>query len=475
MKYIDQLTLSFGHSMLMGNKPEKLELGDMTEKGLFDRKSVESFGLFDGSSPNYTTYYPDLNLEDLTPKDEEFIYPVYRLLSAVTLPTYRGPLSFEKPGVLKGSVPLIIGQTVNIDHEMMTGNAVGAVVEASWQNSYTLPNGLKVPAGINGTFKIDGKANPRIARGIMMNPPSIHSNSVTVNFVWEKSHPKMGDEEFESKLGTNGPDGKMVKMVVSEILYYMETSLVPHGRDPYAKKLDDNGKIIPQNVAKQHASRLGDIQNSMMSWKSSRELFEQESFSLNTNQNQNNKMEELIRLMAENGITVTEENAVETLRELQEHFKTSSEEIESLKESLQAKEVEMTTQNLAISEKDEKIESLSTELQSYKDMEQGNLQTTRAEAEKFYKLVKGEKADDKIISAINESSPELSLSFLKTYKEEFEALTPLVCGDCHSHNVSRASAIPPDTEENTTQKPLTRTELKAKIQRENNMGLKILK
>jgi len=452
----------------MGSKPEVLHLDDMTEKGLFDRKEVESFGLFDSSQPNYTTYYPDLNLDDLKPKDEEFVYPVYRLLSAMTLPTMNGPLSFEKPGVLKNSIPLILGQSVNVDHEMAVGNAVGAVVEAAWQNAYTLPNGLKVPAGINGTFKIDGKSNPRLARGIMMNPPSIHSNSVTVNFAWEQSHPKMSADEFQAKLGKEGPDGKMVKMVATEIFYYLETSLVPHGRDPFAKKIGDGGKIEGQNIAKQHAERIASIQNSM-SWKQLTSYQLQESFSDTNYNNLNNKPMEINALLAEFGIEATDENIIEVLRVQLANAKAAKETIENLTLTIGEKETEVETLTSQITEKETEIEALNTKLTAYVESENGNLSLKREEAVKFYKLVKGEKSDDKIISAINESAPELADSFLTQYREEFEALSPLTCQDCNSHNVSRATAVAPDPENPVGKsKALTAFELKEEIQREHS-------
>ena len=92
--------------------------------------------------------------------------------------------------VLKKSMQMLIGQTINIDHEIAVGNAIGAVSEVFWQPAYKTKSGIEVPAGINAVLKIDGKSNPRIARGVMMDPPSIHSNSVTVRFKWEPSDRK---------------------------------------------------------------------------------------------------------------------------------------------------------------------------------------------------------------------------------------------------------------------------------------------
>ena len=83
-----------------------------------------------------------------------------------------------------------------------------------------------------------------------MDPPSIHSNSVTVQFKWDKSHPNMEDNEFYQKLGTYDSKGVMVRRIVTEVVRYLETSLVSHGADAFAQKIGDDGKIINPNFAK---------------------------------------------------------------------------------------------------------------------------------------------------------------------------------------------------------------------------------
>ena len=70
---------------------------------------------------------------------------------------------------------MLVGQTVNCDHSTDVANAIGSVKQTFWQESFK-QDGIVIPAGINGVLKIDAKANPRLARGILMDPPSIHSN-----------------------------------------------------------------------------------------------------------------------------------------------------------------------------------------------------------------------------------------------------------------------------------------------------------
>jgi hypothetical protein len=251
--YYDTIRLCAGHSLILGHCPEKLKMDKVNSKIEQDPQDLGKFGLFDSSSPNYTTYYPEVTANDLNPKDEEFIEPIFRMLSNVTVNPTFNPIYFSSE-VLKKSMYKLIGQTVNIDHEMAVGNAIGSISAVEWQNPYTTKDGIKVPGGINGNLKIDGKSNPRIARGIMMNPPSINANSVTVTFAWKKSHPNMSDEEFWGKLATFDSEGKFIQRVVTEIQAYHETSLVGHGADPFAQKIGKDGKIVNPAYAKSRYS-----------------------------------------------------------------------------------------------------------------------------------------------------------------------------------------------------------------------------
>ena len=245
------LTLTGSKALIRSNLPSKLGF-DAVERIQKEetKETIGKFGLFDSSSPNYLTYYPDVTAEDLAPQDSEFIYPVFRLLSEVVIAPHQMAIDFTKNNALKNSMPLLLGQSVYVDHEMMTGNVMGVIKEVFWQEAYTTADGIKVPAGINAVLKLDGKSNPKIARGIMMDPPSIHSSSVTVKFRWEKSHPKMADNEFMNQLGTFAKDGNLVSKVVCQIMMYFENSIVPHGADPFAKKLQ-NGQIVLAKQARQ--------------------------------------------------------------------------------------------------------------------------------------------------------------------------------------------------------------------------------
>ena len=81
---ISTLTLGADHSIMVNNLPRGLSGKSFGEKYPMAQKltkdSVEKFGLF-SSDIDYNTYFPDVNPEQFTPEKDEFIEPVFRLLS----------------------------------------------------------------------------------------------------------------------------------------------------------------------------------------------------------------------------------------------------------------------------------------------------------------------------------------------------------------------------------------------------------
>lgn len=248
MAFKDTIKLAFGHNIIMGNTPDKLTLDQVANKVEKDDSALDiaSFGLFDSNTANYNTYYPEVTAEDLAPKESEFITPTFRALSEVIVHKEWNPVDFGIGNALKKSASLLKGQTINSDHETAVGNALGAVSEVGWQNSMKTPGGIIIPAGINAKLKIDGKSHPRVARAIMMDPPAIHSTSVTVQFLWEKSHADLTEEQFWAKLGTYHKDGQLIRRIATDVKRYHEISLVSHGADPYAQKIIGDQIVNPK-------------------------------------------------------------------------------------------------------------------------------------------------------------------------------------------------------------------------------------
>lgn len=455
--FVDQMVIGQGHTIMAGYIPPQVGPTTFSENYYKwtnpDKESLEKFGLF-GSDIDYNTYYPDLDPEDLKPKSEEFIEPMFRLLSATIVSKNWNPTDFgANKGVLKASMPLILGQTVNCDHSTDIGNAIGSVSEVVWQEGYSA-EGFSIPAGINGVLKIDGKANPRIARGILMDPPSIHSNSVTVQFRWDKSHPEMDDRDFWEKLGTYDKNGEMIRRNVTEIIRYLETSLVSHGADPFAQKVGNNGKIINPTYAGR-------------TWNSFSEYMEDESriytFSdykcdtknsnidnlIEINSNPNNMDKELQAflekifgknmLQLKEGQEATLDVAAEAIANLiseNSKFKNDNETIQKEKETL-------TTEKTALTEK---VQNLEAEVSNLKDMAQVGkdfIANLRETAVANYKKLKGDAVDETIITMLNSDTTGLVTlkSLNKDYEAQLEEKFPMTCAKCGSHDVNRASSV----------------------------------
>lgn len=466
------IQLSSAHSIILGHKPSMIT-PELLSKQLCsenNKTNVEKFGLWEVASPNYSTYYPDVTAEDLKPQEVDFIEPVFRLLSETTVSKGYRPIDFSKKDVLKKSMPMLLGQTINIDHEVAVGNAIGAVSEVYWQQSYKTKTGVIVPAGINGVMKIDGKSNPRIARGIMMEPPSIHSNSVTVRFKWEPSHKFEDISEFYNLLGSYDKDGEMYRLVVNEVLGYSETSLVSHGADVWAQKIKEDGEINnPEYASRQSFSADGSFED-MVGYDFKEELIGELNLEADENTipivNNNNKhkskltlsMNKLIeKFVQELGFNEGELNEENLISKVKETLTTKEQEITQLKtdkDTLSDEITQLTTKNT----------TLETENSSLK----GIGEQTRTEAKRLYQLSQGDKADTNILSLLENAELPTVTSLLKQYQKEVEEKFTESCQDCGSKNVTRATAKttkeglvtdPVDTEEVEGGKPKTSKEV----------------
>jgi len=169
-----------------------------------------------------------LTFDQINPLDSDFIYPQFRALSATLIPGYF--LDFTKPGMLEAAAPLLQGQTVYTDHVYWrVANWIGAVNQSTWDAKGDQVGGVP---GINVELKIDWKMNPKIARGLLMKPPAIHSVSATVDFEWDASHPDLLEQGiFFRNLGQD-IDGEIVRILVTKIVAFYELSLVFQGANP---------------------------------------------------------------------------------------------------------------------------------------------------------------------------------------------------------------------------------------------------
>lgn len=461
---IDVVRLGVGHSLVLSNLPEAVQLGTLNKMLLGESSAeVQSFGLFEASTPNYSTYYPDVTPEDLMPKESDFINPVFRALSEVIVHKNHNPIDFSKNNILRPSMNLLKGQTVNIDHETALGNAIGAIADVEWQDEYKV-GGITIPAGINTKLKIDGKSNPRIARGIQQDPPSIHSTSVTVEFAWEPSHPKMDRSEFFSKLGTFDEEGQMIRRIVTKVIRYNEVSLVSHGADPFAQKIGADGKInnpiyagITYNSAEE--AKVG-AQYFFMDFKQiGLEDYEDvitNSYNailrkLNNHNTNNQKSRTMFKTLF---IQLCALAALDI--KLTEDAEPSQEQCTQLMTALTNK---VTSQATELAEEKLKASNLTSELTTLKAKE-GNLtqleafqtsQTTalRDEVLAVANLCYNNKIPQTIADSIGEANFSALVTLKATYTAQLEKDLPLTCKSCGGHEVSRASATAGNPEGNS--------------------------
>lgn len=171
---------------------------------------------------------------DVLPKDEDYIFVNFRALSKTIVPGHW--IDWSKDDILKNSVPKLLGATVYPNHNFTDiNNWLGSVAQVSWDEQGANSEGVP---GINATYKIDALMNPRIARGLLMTPPAIHSTSMTVLFKFEPSHSEIFNENrwrFIELLGEE-IEGEIVRFIVTEIIEYWEASLVFQGADRLAKQ-----------------------------------------------------------------------------------------------------------------------------------------------------------------------------------------------------------------------------------------------
>lgn len=466
-EHLDSMVIGQGHTIMAGYIPEAVGAQTFSENYYKWKNptpdTIAQFGFW-GGDIDYNTYYPNLDKSELTPKDEEFIEPMFRLLSETIVSKNWNPTDFSQNGVLKASMKMLLGQTVNCDHETNIGNAIGAVSQVMWQESYK-DGSFTIPAGINGILKIDGKANPRIARGILMEPPSIHSNSVTVQFKWDKSHPQMEDNEFYQKLGTYDSKGVMVRRIVTEIVRYLETSLVSHGADSFAQKIGSDGKIINPTFAKRTWASyeeyrddkskqyfFTDYKSDLTSYQEKNDT--QGSFNDNdANDNHSNKdnMNELQKfleiLFGDNMLTLEEGKEMN-----QENVIACIQTLVSSRNELQTSVDNLTTEKTSLTEQ---ITNLNAEVANLKEMAtvgKNHIASLRENAVETYKKLMGDKVDETIVTMLNAETTGITtlISLTKDYQARLEEKFPLTCAKCGSKDVNRASSVNEDDTQGKT-------------------------
>jgi len=407
---------------------------------------LEKFGLFDSSAPNYVTYDSSISEKDFVPEEGDFIYPEFRLLSETIVRENYAPIDFSKEGILKASMGLLENSPVYPDHESSIGNSLGIIEKVYWQDSYEI-NGVKIPAGINARLKIDAKANPRIARGLLMRPPSINSTSVSVSFNWEKSH-DLNDNEFYNLYGKIGPDGQLVRKIVNDIRGFPEVSLVSVGADRFAQMITEERIVNPHKAVRSFSEK-----NSFEPFRPY--VYTDFIWHDNTNNyffNTKNKVMDKLNLLtlsfAQLGIeipnidwdNVNQESLVELLKPIIPKPVAIPENIQQFMEKVPDITFEKYTAILNNQLTPEITEEL-TKLKSNAEFVNNQIESFKKEVISNYKLSVGPDNESSVILGMLEKATLEELADLnKGYIAALDALVPLVCEDCGSHKISRKSS-----------------------------------
>lgn len=483
MEFLDTIKLGFDNNLIMGNVPDLISLDKLAEKIIKDtelgKNSIESFGLFDSNQSNYNTYYPNVTAEDLHPQEGDYIQPVFRALSEVIVHKDYNPVDFSENNVLRKSMGLLNGATVNVDHEMAVGNAVGVVKDVAWQDAYK-DNGVLVPAGINAKLKIDGKSNPKLSRNILMDPPAVHSTSVTVQFLWDKSHPGLTQEEFFAKLGSMDKDGKMIRRMATKVKRYHEISLVAHGADPYAQLVKD-AKIVNPVWGEVSYNSVTPIQKQaqkyfLFDYKTDviKNSIPKEHNTNNTSQKQNIIMnkEFLMTLAAIMGVTLanTEEPGETELQLIQGEISKLVALNKTNETSLADNGVQLARlvaiENSYNEEKAALAESVA--LKAFKDNQTTEL---RKKVNSQYKTLSGKtfKETDAIKKLIDTAPYETLVALDIQQTTQMEDKFPLKCGECGSQKVTRSSVTQSneDSESVDTSNSGIKSKLKEQAKKKN--------
>ncbi len=469
---IDRLTLaSNGTILLMPKSTEKCDKIFHDMFGLDPIKRTVEFKMeADDKAQNGVTGNQKYKLQP-----EDIVRVPFRMLSATIVAggSWRAT-DFSNEKVLRASVPLLSGVPAYQDHAQYGNYFIGSVETTIWA-----PKSGDIPAGINGIYQVDGKNNPKLASGLLMEPPAIRANSVTVEFQWEPSHELDSDDDFFNKIGTAGPDGKMVCRVVTKILAYYESSILFMGADPFASMLDDKGN--PSHVDK------GAVYSDMTQY--TKNLYEKEKkyfiscsfskepISLTADSNQQSDMKDLITLIkkllnlkddeaitkehfakvtmglndkGEIEVTLSEgespEEAVTRLKgELVEKEKTITSLSDSSQGDATLRELNKTyrSESETLQKANDKLELEAKQNEPMIALGKTVLENKKKEVVDLYtKTVGADKADDAVIKLFNEAGSSEALDgLIKQYTKGVQARFHARCSACQSEEIEFRSSL----------------------------------
>jgi hypothetical protein len=370
---------------------------------------------------------------------------------------------------LRRALKKFVGKSAFTEHWQYSGNCIGVIESASWSEAKIF-EGKKVPAGVDIVYLINAKLNEYLASNLLMTPPGIYSNSVTVEFEWEPSHDDFADEDcFMRCIGQFHADGRMVARKVTNLIDIHESSILWLGADPFAKMLDKDGNPINPEYGAAFDQVQGyakEMYNSHKQYCASYS-YKKEGIVLKSEIENKPVMEKallefarkILGLAADAELTQAHIDKLSALKfiEADEHTRMTGsltkvteleKEVGELKSKgadtqLKKQNEDLTVEVAGLKKEKSDLELKVTQLDAFAKIGKANLEAKRAETVRLYKLSLGEnqsedaamletfsKADDKQLNAF------LTM-FTKGVAEKFEA----TCATCGVTEVSFRSTF----------------------------------
>lgn len=309
------------------------------------------------------------SLEDLIPKEEDYVNIPFRALSARYLGESGYFLDFSREGVLKKSVPLMLTKEngglrtkplkVQRNHSFAIEDTMGTISQAKWDESDKFGS-----PGINVMTRLDWKLYPDEVRKLLSNPPLIESASMSLLFDWEPSHPDLKLWQFFDMLG-HEVDGEIVRFIVTDVLEYYHLGLVWDGGDAQATMLPE--ETLNKKMALQVPSgiQLGKSQikkEDTMSLEIKNLQALKEALCLDTLTNEQELLEAVQALADSNAELINENRELKTMAELgKKHLQALREEVLRKAMLLNENGLEETRKNLIENANHETLQMLNAD------------------------------------------------------------------------------------------------------------------
>lgn len=332
---------------------------------------------------------------------EGFVAKDFRGLSETLIWNCCGLFDYSVSGVLEKSVSLFPEKLSLLkDHHW----SVNSIIGYGTNFRYTLiKNGL---SGIDLTFMVDTLVDSITARNVETGAANRCSFSLLMEVA--QSHPDMKWDEFYDTMGQE-IEGELVRWLVTEILEWLEISLVWYGADSSAKALEEkleHYKSISKNT-----------------------------FYLGTETSRGEK-------------EVTMDPEIQAILSIMKEAGKDCATLTQIKDAI----TNIITENTTLKGQVNTLEGQVKTLQPQKELNEKVMTDLRAEVEKFTRLTRGT-GDNKVLGDMEKQLIQnATYDQLKKWKEEREKeyekiIPPLTCATCGSTNISHRSSfeVPPET------------------------------